>query len=75
MFVLGDAGANMGDPNLPALGELGRRARRVHWLNPEPRSRWGTGDWAALEYAGLVGMHECRTVRQLSDLIGRLLPV
>ncbi|MFE9936869.1 vWA domain-containing protein [Streptomyces hirsutus] len=75
VFVLGDARTNMGDPNLPALGELGRRARRVHWLNPEPRSRWGTGDSAALEYAGLVGMHECRTVRQLSDLIGRLLPV
>ncbi|WP_406351674.1 VWA domain-containing protein [Streptomyces sp. NBC_01635] len=75
VFVLGDARTNMGDPNLPALGELGRRARRVHWLNPEPRSRWGTGDSAALGYAGLVDMHECRTVRQLSDLIGRLLPV
>ncbi|GAA2544094.1 MULTISPECIES: vWA domain-containing protein [Streptomyces] len=75
VFVLGDARTNMGDPNLPAVRELTGRARRVYWLNPEQRSRWGTGDSAALEYAGLVEMHECRTVRQLSALVGRLLPV
>ncbi|MFF2996375.1 VWA domain-containing protein [Streptomyces sp. NPDC057950] len=75
VFVLGDARTNMGDPNLPAVRRLCERARRVHWLNPEPRSQWGTGDSAAPEYAGLVEMHECRNARQLGDLIGRLLPV
>ncbi|GAA1416770.1 VWA domain-containing protein [Streptomyces thermospinosisporus] len=75
VFVLGDARNNMGDPNLPALHEIAARARRVYWLNPEQRSRWGTGDSAALEYAELVEMHECRNVRQLSALVGRLLPV
>jgi uncharacterized protein with von Willebrand factor type A (vWA) domain len=75
VFVLGDARTNMGDPNLPAVRELAGRARRVYWLNPEQRSRWGTGDSAAPEYAGLVEMHECRTARQLSALVGRLLPV
>ncbi|GAA0661305.1 VWA domain-containing protein [Streptomyces thermocarboxydovorans] len=75
VFVLGDARNNMGDPNLPALREIAARARRVYWLNPEQRSRWGTGDSAALEYAELVEMHECRNVRQLSALVGRLLPV
>ncbi|MER7406886.1 hypothetical protein ABT373_31545 [Streptomyces sp. NPDC000070] len=47
----------------------------VYWLNPEQRSRWGTGDSAAPAYAELVEMHECRTARQLSTLVGRLLPV
>ncbi|PWJ03503.1 hypothetical protein DKG34_32475 [Streptomyces sp. NWU49] len=75
VFVLGDARTNLADPNLPAVRELAGRARRVYWLNPEQRSRWGTGDSAAPEYAELVQMHECRTVRQLSALVGRLLPV
>src|SRR5690606_23820470 len=62
-------------PNLPAVRELVRRARRVHWLNPEPRTLWGTGDSAAPEYASLVEMHECRSVRRLRDLVGRRVPV
>lgn len=75
VFVLGDARTNMGDPNLAAVRRFSERARRVYWLNPEQRSQWGTGDSAAPEYAELVEMHECRNVRQLSGLIGRLLPV
>ncbi|MFI2204331.1 VWA domain-containing protein [Streptomyces sp. NPDC020192] len=75
VFVLGDARTNMSDPNLPAVREVARRARRVYWLNPEPRGQWGTGDSAAPAYAELVEMHECRTARQLSALIARLLPV
>ncbi|GHF40985.1 VWA domain-containing protein [Streptomyces griseosporeus] len=75
VFVLGDARTNMADPNLPALKRIAAQARRVYWLNPEPRAQWGTGDSAAPEYAGLVEMHECRTARQLGALVGRLLPV
>ncbi|CAM5611527.1 MULTISPECIES: VWA domain-containing protein [Streptomyces] len=75
VFVLGDARTNMSDPGLPAVRRIARRARRVYWLNPEQRSRWGTGDSAAPAYAELVEMHECRTARQLSTLVGRLLPV
>ncbi|MER6074701.1 VWA domain-containing protein [Streptomyces sp. NPDC001817] len=75
VFVLGDARTNMSDPNLAAVREVAGRARRVYWLNPEPRDRWGSGDSAAPAYAELVDMHECRTARQLSALIARLLPV
>ncbi|MEV3967323.1 VWA domain-containing protein [Streptomyces sp. NPDC050698] len=75
VFVLGDARTNRSDPNLPALRRIAERARRVHWLNPEQRSRWGTGDSAAPAYADLVEMHECRNARQLSALVARLLPV
>ncbi|MBN0042709.1 VWA domain-containing protein [Streptomyces actuosus] len=75
VFVLGDARTNMADPNLPALRWIAGQARHVHWLNPEPRALWGTGDSAAPEYAELVAMHECRNARQLGALVGRLLPV
>ncbi|WP_328734403.1 vWA domain-containing protein [Streptomyces bobili] len=75
VFVLGDARTNMGDPNLPAVRRILGRARRVHWLNPEPRPQWGTGDSAALDYAELVAMHECRNAHQLGALISRILPV
>ncbi|MER6334009.1 VWA domain-containing protein [Streptomyces sp. NPDC001034] len=75
VFVLGDARTNRSDPNLPAVREIARRARRVYWLNPEPAGQWGTGDSVAPAYAELVEMHECRTARQLGGLVGRLLPV
>jgi uncharacterized protein with von Willebrand factor type A (vWA) domain len=75
VFVLGDARTNMADPNLAALRRIAGQARRLHWLNPEPRSLWGTGDSAAPEYAEVVAMHECRNVLQLGALVGRLLPV
>ena len=75
VFVLGDARTNMSDPNLAAVRQVAERARRVYWLNPEPRAQWGTGDSAAPEYAELVEMHECRTARQLGALVARLLPV
>ncbi|MFJ8591818.1 VWA domain-containing protein [Streptomyces sp. NPDC093598] len=75
VFVLGDARTNRSDPNLPAARRIAERARRVHWLNPEQRSRWGTGDSVAPAYAELVEMHECRNARQLSALVARLLPV
>ncbi|QIJ66100.1 VWA domain-containing protein [Streptomyces sp. JB150] len=75
VFVLGDARTNMADPNLPALRRIAGQARRVYWLNPEPRAQWGTGDSAAPDYAELVAMYECRTARQLGALVSRLLPV
>ncbi|MFF2302699.1 VWA domain-containing protein [Streptomyces sp. NPDC058128] len=75
VFVLGDARTNGSDPNLAALKTLADRARRVHWLNPEQPSLWGTGDSVAPAYADLVEMRPCRNARQLGALIGRLLPV
>ncbi|MEU3934166.1 VWA domain-containing protein [Streptomyces sp. NPDC029044] len=75
VFVLGDARTNRSDPDLAAVRQIAERARRVHWLNPEQRSRWGSGDSVAPAYAELVEMHECRNARQLSTLVARLLPV
>ncbi|MFJ3903586.1 VWA domain-containing protein [Streptomyces sp. NPDC090025] len=75
VFVLGDARTNRSDPRLPALKLISDRSRAVYWLNPEPPAQWSTGDSVAHLYAELVDMRPCRNARQLTELIGRLVPV
>ena len=75
LLVLGDARTNYRDPNLTVLRRLVGHARHAHWLNPEPRRQWGSGDSAALRYADVLPMHECRTAAQLADVVEALLPV
>ncbi|MFI5798665.1 VWA domain-containing protein [Streptomyces sp. NPDC051677] len=74
VLILGDGRTNGGDANLSAVRRIADQARHVYWLNPEPRSLWATGDSAALLYARLVPMYECRNLRQLSRLVTELLP-
>jgi uncharacterized protein with von Willebrand factor type A (vWA) domain len=74
LLVLGDGRTNYRDPGLPLLKELVTRSRHAYWLNPEPRRQWGSGDSAATRYGEVVEMVECRTVAQLADFVGRLLP-
>jgi uncharacterized protein with von Willebrand factor type A (vWA) domain len=75
LLILGDARTNYRDPNLTVLRRLVGAARHAHWLNPEPRRQWGSGDSAALRYADVLPMHECRTAAQLADVVEALLPV
>lgn len=44
VLILGDARSNFGDPRADILHKIHDRARRVLFLNPEPRQLWGTGD-------------------------------
>ncbi|WP_219414737.1 vWA domain-containing protein [Pseudonocardia nigra] len=75
LLVLGDARTNYRDTNLTVLRRLVGQARHAHWLNPEPRAQWGSGDSAALRYADVLPMHECRTAAQLADVVEGLLPI
>jgi uncharacterized protein with von Willebrand factor type A (vWA) domain len=75
VLILGDARTNYRDPNLTVLRRIVGAARHAHWLNPEPRRQWGSGDSAALRYADVIPMHECRTAAQLADVVEALLPV
>lgn len=75
LLVLGDGRTNYRDPNLTVLRRIAGVARHAHWLNPEPRRQWGTGDSAALRYADVLPMHECRTAAQLAAVVEALLPV
>ena len=75
LLILGDGRTNYRDPNLVVLKRITGAARHAHWLNPEPRRQWGSGDSAALRYADVLPMHECRTAAQLADVVEALLPV
>ncbi len=73
VLVLGDARSNDHDPRVDALATVRRAAGAVHWLNPEPRGSWNTGD----SVIGLYAPHcdtvvECRTIRDLRAFTERL---
>ncbi len=76
LLVLGDARTNYRATAAATLGHLAARARHTYWLNPEPRSYWGSGDSATAAYRPHVDeMVECRNVAQLAEFVTRLLPV
>jgi hypothetical protein len=75
LLVLGDARTNYRDPGITLLRGLVDRSRHAYWLNPEPRREWGSGDSMAYRYSEIIEMVECRNVAQLTDFVGRLLPV
>jgi len=72
LLVLGDGRTNYRQPGLPVLADLVRRSRSAHWLNPEPRRLWGSGDSAADRYGEVIDMVECRNAAQLSEFITTL---
>jgi uncharacterized protein with von Willebrand factor type A (vWA) domain len=50
------------------------KARRLYWLNPEPRGYWDTGDSILGEYAvHCDGVYECRNLRQLEAFVGEVM--
>ncbi len=69
LLVLGDARSNYSDLSLPVLRDLADRARHAHWLNPEHRRHWDTGDSAATAYGAIVPMVECRNLAQLGAFV------
>jgi uncharacterized protein len=72
LLVLGDGRTNYRPPGLPVLADLVRRSRSAHWLNPEPRRMWGSGDSAADRYGEVIDMVECRNAAQLADFVTTL---
>jgi uncharacterized protein with von Willebrand factor type A (vWA) domain len=73
ILLLGDARNNYHASGAWVVEELQRKARRVYWLNPEPRDYWGSGDSIVGEYAAYCDdVVECRTLRQLEHFVGNL---
>jgi uncharacterized protein with von Willebrand factor type A (vWA) domain len=75
LLVLGDGRTNYRDPATDVLAEMVTASRHAHWLNPEPKHLWGSGDSAVPRYEDVITMHECRSAKQLAAVIDRLLPV
>jgi uncharacterized protein with von Willebrand factor type A (vWA) domain len=73
VLILGDARNNYRESGAWVVKELGKKAKRVYWLNPEPAMYWDTGDSISSEYArNADGMIEVRNLRQLEDFIARV---
>ncbi|MGU3649966.1 vWA domain-containing protein [Mycolicibacterium sp. A43C] len=75
LLILGDARNNYRNPETDLLTRMVNASRHAHWLNPEPRHLWGSGDSAVPRYQDLIPMHECRSAKQLASVIDGLLPV
>lgn len=75
LLVLGDGRNNYRNPEVDVLHRMVTESRHAHWLNPEPRHLWGSGDSAVPRYQDVITMHECRNAKQLADVIDGLLPV
>jgi len=74
VIVLGDARNNYGDARTDVLKEIYDRARRVIWLNPEPRSMWNSGDSEMRHYSPYCHqVDECSTLTHLERAVSRLL--
>ena len=70
LIVLGDARNNYHAAQAYVLDDVGKRARHVYWLNPEPRGYWDSGDSIIGEYATHCdGVYECRNLRQLERFV------
>ena len=73
VVILGDARNNYHAAHPWVLADIRRRARRLWWLNPEPRSYWDTGDSIVAEYAPHCdGVFECRNLRQLEGFVAQI---
>ncbi len=70
IILLGDARNNYHAAQAHVLKDLRLRARRLYWLNPEPRGYWDTGDSIVSEYGvHCDGVYECRNLRQLQRFV------
>jgi uncharacterized protein with von Willebrand factor type A (vWA) domain len=70
IILLGDARNNYHAAQAYVLKDLRQRARRLYWLNPEPRGYWDTGDSIVSEYGvHCDGVYECRNLRQLQRFV------
>ncbi len=74
VLFLGDGRNNYNDPNLEAIREMRRAARRLFWFVPESRRQWGSGDSDMLLYAEHAdAVFPVQTLRQLARAVDEIL--
>jgi uncharacterized protein with von Willebrand factor type A (vWA) domain len=74
LLITGDARGNYRDASTPVLAAIAQRARRVYWLNPEPRAEWDTFDSEMAAYSRHCSeVFEVRNLRQLADCVEMIL--
>jgi uncharacterized protein with von Willebrand factor type A (vWA) domain len=74
IMILGDARNNFGNARTEILKLLQERSKRIVWLNPEPRSFWGTGDSEMKRYLPYCFLaRECSTVNHIQRTVDYML--
>ena len=74
IIILGDARNNYGDPKSEILREMYDKAKRVIWLNPEPKMSWTVGDAEMKKYAPACHQVEvCNSLTHLERVVSNLL--
>lgn len=74
LIILGDARNNGLPANEDLLRDLHKRCRQLFWLNPERRSRWGTGDSVMPIYEPYcTRAFSCANLAQLTRFVDILL--
>jgi hypothetical protein len=74
VIILGDGRGNRTDPRAEILQDIANRSKQVIWLNPEPRTLWGTGDSDMPRYAPHCRVTAvCATLKQLERIVTDLL--
>ncbi|MDH3302389.1 MAG: VWA domain-containing protein [Acidimicrobiia bacterium] len=74
VIITGDARNNYRDTEVGILAEIAARAKRVYWLNPEPRDEWDDGDSVMSTYADHCHeVFEVRNLRQLATCVEQIL--
>jgi hypothetical protein len=70
VIITGDARNNYRDAGVEGLRLIHERARKVYWLNPEPKREWNTADSIMEIYAPRChGVFEARNLRQLAEFV------
>jgi uncharacterized protein with von Willebrand factor type A (vWA) domain len=73
VLIFGDARGNYLPAEEATLAKIARRAGSVHWLNPEPRALWNTGDSMMRAYEPhCAAAVTCRTLNDLRGFIEQL---
>ncbi len=73
VIILGDARSNYGDAGERSLRRIHQRARRVLWLNPEPKAFWNSGD-SEMQKLGAAcdKVESCRTLKHLERVVSEI---
>ncbi len=70
LIVTGDARTNYRSAGLEDFATLAARAKRVYWLNPEPRADWGDKDSEIAHFApSCSAVFEVRTLNDLVNAV------
>ena len=74
VLILGDGRSNYGDPGVEHLRKFRERARRVLWLNPEPRAFWNSGDSEMRRLGSACDrVDSCRSIQDLERLVSEIM--